>query len=314
MNAFLDLIKLFLESFILGFEESGSSKWIALAAVVAAVTFVLNFYLCRLWNRFFDFTVWHRICFSVAALLAAIAVLAWPASFKMTDAVNNRVKSWVDYLKSPEETIPVIQEWADDMKSVGWRIPEKLSWFNALPWKTRAHLQKQGLPKGELVGNTFIFPDHRYVGHLDLCEGLRAFQLDNPYLFARLDFDFSWDFDADKKNSTVYKDYTKQGDANRDSNGKLMFSICSDLMGEIVQSRLVGERGNPVESQTEWLAKWTRKVGPPLILLSIGFPVLLSGLISYFQIRVGQGRRRGGPGNAGKSPSASYRSRMSGRR
>ena len=314
MNTLYDLIKLFIESYGIATKEAGSSlKWISSALVVASAVFVLNFYFCRLWNRRYDFTVSHWITFSAASILAFFAVFAWPASTKMNEAVNARIKAWVDYLSSSNATIPVTREWADDMKSVGRPIQSKLSWFDALPWKTREYLHQQGYSKGTLKGSTFHFGNDGAATHYEFAEGLRTFGQTNPYLRTRLGFDFVDDFATDNKKSKTYQTYITECDKNRDEEGKISFFKCAEEMGKVVKADLVEGQGNL--SKTEKLAKWTRIVGVGLISLSVALPMLISGLVSYLQIRVGHKFRVSRPGSTGRSrtPAPSYRRRLSGR-
>ena len=324
INTLTDLIKLFLESNLLAAKEPGFWKWVVLACAVAGVTFGLSSSFCRMWNRRYVFTIWHRVSFLAASLLALLAVLVWPASASLEATVRRRVTAWKDHLFQPD-TVPMEQEWKNTLRKIGVPvIPEKTTWFLALPLKTRDYFRKSGRPEGTIILEdlehsalsgyeqwepTYSFPGHEEESrYFCFAEAIADFCLENPYLGTRLDLDFTGRFDQDRSKQT-YLDYCVRYESG--------FSIAIDRQSG-QQVRRISDRAGAdalaaailnklVPDQTTLLARWTRKVAVVMLTLSIGLPMLIAGILSYTQIHVGNNRALRNPPKRSSAIKVSYR-------
>lgn len=283
MVIFLDLLSLFAEGNLLTLQVSGTFWWLGAAAVAAGLSFFMNHYFCKLWNRLYKLTIWHLGGFLIAALFAFVAVLAWPASANLETAVNARILLWQNYLRTAN--VPCEPQWTRMFMDAGKTPPgPEVSWSSGLAFKCRLYAISLGVPQNPIGEQPVVKQDHEgKCERFQFDEAVKVFRNRNPFLGHSLPVD----------NAEAFKIFTRNVDNSRDSKGSILVSKLTEILGTAVHDVLIPK-------QTAWLALWVRWSGMTLLVLSMVLPAMLAGLISYFQIRTNFGRRR--PASASARP------------
>ncbi len=301
MQSFSDLVSLLNEAILLSLKTGIShlSSWLGGGLVAAVLAFYACGAFCRLWNRHYRFTPLHLVSFLIASAISAYCVLLWPGSSNLDQAMSNRVERWRTHLADGKvEVDDSLRRIAQSMDGMDKKIEGQAQ----IPWSVRLFLEsrKALIDAGFKQTESSNRVDEPGALNVSLAfaysKCVEEFRSMNPFLGSRLPVDDNASLQA----------YTQSYLAEQSKSvvGAVHYGWMSGEIGGIIKERL--------EPQISELAHWTRIVSVSCGILAIALPGVISGLVSYLQIRTGvAGTRKSGRSSPAAPKSTRRRTRVS---